>query len=234
MKVQRTSKGATLIEDDGSVLSVVRSQPGPTHSLFDVLAASVTALVEPRVLLMLGFAAGGVMAPLRGLGWDGVVRAVDLSREGEALFRDLCGPWCGDVRLETAEASSWLRRRPRARFDVILEDLSVPGGEGVTKPPVSLETLPRLIARHLAPGGLAVTNLLPVPGMSWESCFESLVHPFRSALILEFDQWENRLLLRGPGLSDARVASRRLRRALTQLDSDQVHRFRVRTRLFRD
>ena len=47
MRVERTRRGARIIEDD-VVLSEVLAQPGATHSLFDVLAAAVGTLAPGR------------------------------------------------------------------------------------------------------------------------------------------------------------------------------------------
>ena len=44
-ELQRTPGGARLVQN-GSVLSVVLSQPGPTDSVFDVLAAAMNLSTE--------------------------------------------------------------------------------------------------------------------------------------------------------------------------------------------
>ncbi len=210
------------------MLSEVRCAPGPTHDLFDLLAAAVVALAPGPRLALLGFAAGGVLAPLRGLGWSHPVEAVDLDLGGVALFRELCGSWAGRVRVEQGDALDWLVRR-RRRFDAILEDLSVPGVEGGTKPPVSLDGLPELIPRRLAPGGVAVVNLLPVPGMGWGEIAAAAGAHYPARLLVEFELWENRVLLGGEALPPAREAGRLLRERLRLLGSRETHRLRVRT-----
>jgi len=226
-RVERFPGGARLVEAD-VVLSEVRSAPGPTHDLFDLLAAAVVALSPGPRLALLGFAAGGVLAPLRGMGWEHPVEAVDLDLSGVALFRELCGDWAGEVRVDREDALAWLARR-RRRFDAILEDLSVPGIDGGTKPPVSLDGLPELIPRRLVPGGVAVVNLLPVTGMGWGEIVAAAGSCYPARLLVEFELWENRVLLGGDALPPAREAGRRIRERLRALGSREADRIRVRT-----
>jgi len=226
-RVERFPGGARLVEAD-VVLSEVRAVPGPTHDLFDLLAAAVVTLAPGPRLALLGFAAGGILAPLRGMGWDHPVAAVDLDLSGVRLFRELCSSWAGDVRVDREDALAWLARR-RRRFDAILEDLSVPGIDGGTKPPVSLDGLPELIPRRLAPGGIAVVNLLPVTGMGWGEIVDAAGAHYPARLLVEFELWENRVLLGGETLPPARETGRRIRNRLQALGSREAHRLRVRT-----
>jgi hypothetical protein len=207
-----------LVEGD-AVLSEVLDRPGPTHSVFDLLAASVAALAPgPRVAL-LGFAGGGLVAPLRAMGWTGGLEAVDLDPRGERLFRRISGDWCGEVRFEPREASEWLRRSGRS-FDLLIDDLSVPHRDEVTKPRLSIDTLPGLIRRRLAPAGVAVVNTLPVPGMSWETLFGRLRAPHAQAREVRFEEYENRVLLAGERLPEPRELGRLLRQSLRGIGSE--------------
>ena len=232
MRVVRSARGAEVVEQD-AVISVVLREPGAAGCLFDVLAACLAALAGGPRLLILGFAAGGVIAPLRAMGWSHPLRAVDLDLRGETLFRELCGEWCGEVRVEQDDAARWLRRRWRARFDGILEDLSVTEDHLTTKPEVSLEILPSLMRQRLRPGGVVVTNVLPVAGLGSEEVLEQLAGTDRRGLVVDFEQWENRLLLRGDGLPTAREATRRIREVLRGIGSSQADRLRVRSRSWR-
>lgn len=227
MRVVRHRDGARLVDGE-CVLSEMRGAPGPTHCLFDVLAASIPALsAGPRVLI-LGFAGGGVIAPLRGAGWHHPVEAVDWVRDGETLFREMSRGWGGEVVLHESEARSWLRANPGRRFDLVLEDLSVRSADVVTKPPVSYRELPREIRSHLAPHGVVVINALPVPGRSWKALLGGLASPYRRAVVVTFEQWENRVIIAGPQLWPARKVSNRLRAVLERLGSMQRHRMSVR------
>jgi len=225
LRVVRTRGGARLIQA-GTVLSEVLAAPGPTHTLFDVLAATVAALSPgPRVAL-LGFAAGGIVAPLCAMGFSHRIEAVDLSLEGEGLFRKFAGDWAGPVHLAHADAWEWLHRE-RVAYDLILEDLFFEGSRGMTKPDVSLRALPGLIRRRLTPRGVAVINTLPVPGVSWRGVFAPLARPFPEACIVELYEYENRILVAGSSLGGARDVSRRLRSTLRGIRSKQAERIAV-------
>jgi len=230
-RVVRTRRGVRLVQGR-DVLSEVLAQPGPTHGFFDALAACIVAFAppapRPRVAL-LGFAAGGVVAPLRAMGFAHPLRAVDLSREAEVLFRDLSSAWAGDVRLTQAEASAWIRRQ-RQPWDVVLEDLTVPHHSGAIKPPVSVGDLPQLLASRLTPGGVVVTNALPVPWLTWEELIDRLAAPHRTSLVVTFDEFENRIVLAGESLPTARQTAARLRQVLTSIRSRQARRFAVQRR----
>ena len=122
-ELQRTPGGARLVQN-GSVLSVVLSQPGPTDSAFDVLAAAMN-LSDGNRAGILGFAGGGVIAPLRAMGGRHAVSGVDLDDAGYNLFCDVSDDWQGAVKFTKEDATQWLRSR-RTPFDVLLEDLSIP------------------------------------------------------------------------------------------------------------
>ena len=226
MKVVRTRRGARLIQG-GAVLSEILARPGATHSLFDLLAALIQILTPgPRVAL-LGFAGGGLVAPLRALGYEGPLRAVDLDHQALPLFRELSSTWAGDVTVEESDAAVWLCQQEP--FDLILEDLSVEGPEGETKPEVSWRALPDILADRLAPGGIAVTNLLPVPELSWNSLQSRLSEPFDDRRLLELTEYENRVLVCGGSLPAARRLTRDVRLAMEAIGSRQARLFRTRS-----
>jgi hypothetical protein len=213
----------------GLVLSEVLARPGATHTLFDVLAAAVVGLAPgPRVAL-LGFAAGGVVAPLRAMGWHHRLAAVDLDVTGETHFRHVSGPWAGQVHVSKADAAEWMARRGR-RFDAVLEDLSIATDLGVvTKPRMSLDVLPPLVARRLAPSGVSIVNLLPIPGVPWTTAVARARAPWRNAVVVHLDDYENRVVVAGPRVPLAAAVSRRLRDRLRSIGSNQEHRIAVRS-----
>ena len=227
MKVVKTARGARIVEDD-VVLSEILAAPGPTHSLFDVLAACVAALAPGPRCALLGFAGGGMIAPLRAMGFPHALSAVDLSRDGERVFRRLSRDWAGTVQLAQADAEAWLRRQ-RQPFDLIVEDLSVPSPAGTVKPYASFDTLPSLIRARLRPRGVAVTNVLPLPGTSWAALLARVALPHRRAVVLTLDEYENRIVLAGRALPTAAEASLRIRRALRGIGSYQEKLIRLRT-----
>jgi len=228
VRLERGARGARLIEKD-CVLSEILSHPGPTNCLFDVLALCVATLAPGPRVLVLGFAGGGIVAPLRAAGWEEPLIGVDRELSGLRIFRELCGSWAGDVHVERADAADYLRGQSERSYDLIFEDLSVARGEEISKPALSLELLPRLIRSRLKPGGVALTNVLPVPGWRFSQLFTVLAQPYPRAVIVRFDEWENRLLMAGRRLASAAEISRRLKAGLRQLGSNQGARLRLRT-----
>lgn len=217
IRIVRGTHGARLVQGD-TTLSHVRDRPGPTHGLFDVLAACVKALSPGPRFLMLGFAAGGVVAPLRAMGWTTPIEAVELSPVGERLFRELCDDWAGDVTVHRGDAVAWLQRS-RRRFDLVLEDLSVAGSAGARKPEVSLQVLPALMRERLRQDGVVVMNLLPVPGVPWTRLLPDLAAPHRGARVVHLRDYDNRLLIAGDDLPSAAAISRSLRDTLQGIGS---------------
>lgn len=208
------------------ILSELLARPGPTHCLFDVLAACVAALAPgPRVGL-LGFAGGGIVAPLRAMGFPHAIEAVDLDPTGETLFRELSRDWAGPVRVARMDALEWLARDGVA-FDVIVEDLSVPSPAGTVKPASSFAALPPLVRSRLKPEGVAVTNLLPEPGASWDALIGPVARPHARAAVIDLEEHENRLVVAG-AIPEAADLSRRVRAALDAIGSVQARKIRVR------
>jgi hypothetical protein len=196
--------------------------------VFDVLAASVAVVGKGPRVAVLGFAGGGLVAPLRAMGFNGTLDVVDLDDAGERIFRRLSSAWRGPVRFELGEASDWLRRR-RGRYDSIVDDLSVGGPDGVTKPDVSYETLPRLARGRLRPGGAAIINLLPVRGKTWAELIQAAGHPYRQRRLVTFRDYENRVLVGSRTLPEARELSVALREALGSIRSRISRGISVRT-----
>lgn len=227
MKIERTRRGARIREGD-VVLSEILARPGATHSLFDLLAAAIAALAPGPRVAMLGFAGGGVVAPLRAMGCGHPLRCVDLSGEAEPLFRELSSEWAGDVRLDLMDAEAWLRQQ-RGRFDLILEDLSVPSPIGTVKPYLSFDSLPRTIRGRLERDGVAITNVLPLPGTGWEAIGARLAMPYDRALAVHLDEYENRVVIAGDAIPDARTTGRLLRRELGRIGSDLLRQMRMET-----
>lgn len=227
MIVTPTEHGLRLSQH-GVVLSELRTSPGPTHSVFDVLAASIAVLAPPGRVGVLGFAGGGMMAPLRALGVTASIDSVDLERSGYDLFRKHCPHWADGVSWQQADAVAWLRQQPRG-FDLLMDDLSVPQDDDVFKPAISWEVLPELISARLRPGGFGVFNLLPAPDRTWKTDVKGIVDQFGAARLIYLEDFENRILITGDALPAARALGTQLRQALQQLHSRQAERIRVRT-----
>ncbi|MDP6793951.1 MAG: hypothetical protein QF721_07245 [Verrucomicrobiota bacterium] len=229
--VERTCRGARLVQN-GSVLSEVLAAPGATNSVFDVLAASVHQLSPADRVGLLGFAGGGMIAPLRAMGCGHSIRGVDLDRVGYELFCEFSSGWKGEVRFVQADAVEWLRSR-RDKFDLLVEDLSVGRDGDVFKPDVSIDTLPGLIRSRLKPGGIAVFNLLPPDNRTWTEMMSKVCKPFEFGVQILFESFYNRVVVLGDkGFPPARTVSRLLRAALCGIGSEMerdisVHSLRL-------
>jgi hypothetical protein len=219
--------GVRLVQH-GTVLSEIRTRPGPTHSVVDVIAATIHATGVGSRVALLGFAGGGLLAPLRAMGGNHRVDAVDLDASGHRLFRKLCRVWAGDVHFERAEVCGWLRRNPR-RYDVIVEDLSIPSQDDVVKPAATWRELPPLVYQHLEPDGIAIFNLLPPEDGSWGQGLRQILGGEFAVRIVQFDEYENRLLIVAGQLPTARTLSIRLRSHLKRIRSRLATRIAVRS-----
>ena len=226
MQITRTRTGLRLSQH-GVVISELRTSPGPTHSVFDVLAALIAILPPAKRIGVLGFAGGGMMAPLRALGVETTIETVDLDRSAYTAFCRHCPEWIQHVNWQHADAAKWLRQQ-RGKFDLLIEDLSVPLGGDVVKPDISWNVLPGLIRKRLCRGGAAIFNLMLPPGGRWNPDLNRLAAGFQSACVVDFDEFENRILIGGDHLPSARELGLRLRRSLSQLGSRQADRIHVR------
>ena len=227
MDIIHTRNGLRLSQH-GVVISELRTSPGPTHSVFDILAALLALLAPDARIGVLGFAGGGMMAPLRALKVESVLHAVDLDRASYELFREHCPEWRRFVKWQQADALAWLRRQP-PEFGLLLEDLSVPQDGTVFKPAISWSELPELIRARLRPDGIGVFNLLRPTTGQWQPELNGILRLFGTARIVELDDFENRILIVGSQLPAARELGRQLRGALRRLHSRQAGRLRLRT-----
>lgn len=226
MDIHSTQHGVRLSQH-GVVISELRTSAGPTHSVFDVLAAVIAVLAPRGRIGILGFAGGGIMAPLAALGVTERVTTVDLDRASYDLFQRHCAAWLHRVSWQQADAAKWLRRQP-ATFDLLLDDLSVPWDGDVVKPHISWNGLPALILQRLSPDGIAVFNLLPLADGRWQPELEELASRFNTARMIHLDEFDNRILIAGSTLPTARVLGRRLRQALQAIRSRQTGRIHLR------
>jgi len=228
IQITRDRHGAR-VKDGQILLSRVLNQPGATDTLFDVLAAAISCLSKGPRMAVLGFGAGGFISPLRAMGCECHIEGVDLWEEGEQLFRELSDDWAGPVEFSCREACSWLKKR-RGAYDLVLEDLSEPHPElGACKPWASFEELPEIIHGKLRPDGVALFNLLPWPDTSWKAILSRVSGPWSEASIIEFSDYENRLLLAGSSLESSASLSRKIGKALGSINSALRGGYRLRT-----
>jgi hypothetical protein len=221
-----TRRGARLLHA-GHVVSEILSAAGPTHSLFDVMAACVAVLADGPRLALLGFGGGSIVAPLRALGWRGRIQAVDLSLGAVLAYARVGGPDLGPVRVTIADVVRWLRAQRRP-WDAIVEDLSVPHGDDLIMPEACFDPLPALVAARLARRGLAVVNVFSPGGPAWSATLKRLVPRGLEARVVHTHEFDHRLLILGRSLPDATHITRSVRAALTSIRSRQRDRFSVR------
>jgi hypothetical protein len=176
---------------------------------------------------LLGFAGGGMMGPLRALGGQQEVEAVDLCDKYFHVFHDLCRSWCGRVRFHHADAVSWLQETA-SRYDVILEDLSVAVRGDIIKPEVAWTALPGLMRKRVVKGGMILSNLLRPKDMSWTGLASRILGPEGRGVWVIFDEFENRLLVSGRVVPSAAEFSRLIRAQLGRINSRLTHRIQVR------
>lgn len=216
----------------GATLSEVLRAPGPTHSVFDVLAAAIAAFAPKNPsrarIALLGFAGGALVAPLRAIGCDAPLRCVDIDLAGHEVFERLCGSWAGEVVVQSADAVTFLRRQ-RKPFDLIIDDLSVLGPEGETKPEVSLDPLPHLIREKLKPGGIAITNVLDMPKRTFTQLERTIAEPWRATASVQIDEHVNRVLVSAEKLPSARDLNKTLNELLRGIGSDLFRGIKVRS-----
>ncbi len=222
----RSTKIGLRLSQHGVVLSELRTSPGPTHSVFDVLAAVIASATTSGRVGILGFAGGGILAPLRGLEVTAPVDAVDLERGGYDLFRQHCAGWAGPVNWEEADAVVWLKRQPPS-FSVLVDDLSIPVNGDVIKPAITWDVLPELIRDRLAPGGTGVFNLLLPPRGVWGPDLIRIGGLFRTAHVIELDEFQNRILVGGDALAPAREFGVQIRLLLRRVRSRHATRIRI-------
>ncbi len=224
----RKTDGGFRLSQHGVVLSEMRTQPGPTHSVFDVLAALVAVLNPSGRIGVLGFAGGSLMAPLRFLRVNNAVESVDLDRAGYDLFAEHCSSWAGRFKWKRADANDWLEQSS-AGFDLLIDDLSIPVDDDVVKPACSWSTLPGLMKSRLRRGGIVISNQLKPERTSWSAGMRVFGSVFNEVQVVHLDEFENRIVLAAETLLPVRETSKRLRETLERLGSRQAGLFRVRS-----
>jgi len=226
MEITATKHGLRLSQH-GVVISELRTTPGPTHSVADVLAGLISMLRPAGRIGVLGFAGGGMQAPLCAMGVESRIDTVDLDRAAYDLFREHCPQWVSHVNWQQADAVEWLCTQ-KSDFDLLVEDLSVPGDEDVFKPSITWEVLPELIRDRLVADGIAVFNLMAPPGGIWIRELEWMAALWPMARLVKFDDFTNQILVTGKDLPGARALGLMLRAALRGIQSRQAERIHLR------
>jgi hypothetical protein len=177
---------------------------------------------------VLGFAAGGMLAPLRALEITSPIDTCDLDQKSFKLFRKYAHFWAHQVRWDHAEAVRWLKDKPDRHFAVLMDDLSIAQNGDITKPEVTWHVLPGLMQKKLKSDGVAFFNLMRPIGRPWMPDIRHIAAQFRAAQIIELDEFENRILITARTLPSARQMGSDVRAALRQLGSRQADRLKIR------
>lgn len=157
LEVERDAGRLELLAD-GVAFSTHHPVDPWSGYVWDAMAAAVLLCrrEDPRVLL-LGCAAGTVLALVRRLRPDARLTGIELSAAILALARRRLG--LDDLGAEVVQADGvrWLARS-RRRFDLIIDDMFGSAPEGLVRPVADEEAHLARLASRLAPGGIAVTN----------------------------------------------------------------------------
>ena len=85
-------------------MSELPRSPGPTHSVWDVMAAAVALFATGPRMAMLGFSGGGMVGALRALGCDQQNAGDTLGIEGFNEFEDVAKKCSGQVQFIKEDA----------------------------------------------------------------------------------------------------------------------------------
>jgi hypothetical protein len=223
--VVRTRRGARLLHD-GHVVSEMVAAPGPTHSLFDILAAATVVHAPGPRLLVLGFGAGGLIAPLRALGRLAPIDAVDIDRQAADVYRRIVGDRLGDVRIHIADAVAFLEGT-RALYDAVVLDLSLPVPGDLVMPECCFGELPALIARRIARRGIMIMNVFSPGAGGWARHLRRILTNRQEALVVTPGDFDHRIVITG-ATSTARENTILLNGALARISSRQRGRLSTR------
>lgn len=128
---------------------------------WDALAAGCLLRADgpPASVLLLGVAGGTVARQLRAFVPDAAITGVEIDTEIVSLARRHMALDAHRVEIVIDDAVSFLAGTPR-RFDAIVDDLFLSGPEDVVGSRVPPAERLELIKARLAPGGVAVSNLI--------------------------------------------------------------------------
>jgi len=201
VEVRSGARGRTL-RVDGTYASYYEPGSAATGSVWDALAAPLLLLPPARRarVLILGLGGGSVARLVRALAPRAAIVGVEFDAEVLRAARRWFALDELGVDVVHGDAYDFLRRSRRC-FDVVIDDVFVGEGRRVRKP----VWLPRpglsLAARRVAGGGLLVSNALDeAPKATRE-----LQRHFPSALRIEIDEYDNRILVGGPRAISART-----------------------------
>jgi spermidine synthase len=207
------SDGARSLVVDETFASFYRPGELATRCVWDAIAAPLLFLPPKRRrrILILGLGGGSVARLARAIAPEAEIVGVELDAEVVRLARahfdlDRLG-----LRVELADARTWLESQARAgaragRFDAVLEDVFIGRGDAVRKPDWIPEPAHAQAAGLLARGGVFVSNTLDEHGRVAAAMRER----FASVAEIQVVDYDNRVLVAG----DAALTGAALRRVV--------------------
>jgi len=198
---------------DETFASFYRPGEIATRCVWDAIAAPLLWLPERRRrrILILGLGGGSVARLARALAPDAEIVGVELDAEVVRLARAHLELDELDIRIELADALTWLekahldREIGRGRFDAVLEDVFIGRGDDVHKPDWIPEPAHQMARACLRGGGLLVSNTLD----EHARVARAMRRGFASLVSIEVEDYDNRVLVAGgEGLSGAALRER--------------------------
>jgi len=210
---------------DGTFASCYEPGQVATGSVWDALAAGITALPRRRrgSVLLLGLGGGSAARVARALAPRARIVGVEIDRSVLRLARRWFDLDALGIEVVIDDARAYLERC-RRRFDAVLEDVFIGTGRDAVKP----EWLPQpglaRAAHRLSPHGILASNALdeaPAVSAAMRCLFSSVVR-------IEIDDYDNQIFvgcsraLTGRGLRGAVAATPVLAPTLRRLSFRSV------------
>ena len=192
---------------DGTTASWYDPSRPVTGSVWDALGLPLLLLppARRRSILVVGLGGGSAARVVRALAPRARIAGIEKSREVLAAARRWLDLDALDVEVIAADARTWLERS-RRRFDLVIEDVFVGRGRAVHKPDWLPSPGLSLAAGRLARGGVLVTNSIDESSV----VTRELLRLYPTAIGIEIEDFDNRVLVAGP----PRLSARALRAAV--------------------
>ena len=193
---------------DGTFASYYEPGLPLTGSVWDALAVPLVLLppARRRSVLVLGLGGGSVARVVRALAPAARIVGIEKNREVLGAARRWLELDALGVEVVQADAREYLARA-RRRFDVIVEDVFVGRGRAVHKPAWLPAPGLELARRRLARRGLLVSNTIDES----RATLRALRRLFPATVGIEVEDYDNRVLVAGPRMLDARTLRRAVR-----------------------
>jgi spermidine synthase len=184
--------GARELHVDGTLASYYEPGRDITGSVWDALAAGITALPRERrrSVLLLGLGGGSAARVVRALAPRARIVGVEIDSSVVRLSRRYFDLDSLGIEVVVDDARAYLERC-RGRFDAVLEDVFIGTGRDAVKPEWLPEPGLARAARRLARFGILASNALDeAPAVS-----QAMGRLFSSVVRLEVDDYDNQIFV---------------------------------------